>query len=152
MPETWTFLAIPPLVAAASADIGWRIIPNWVPIALVAGFAVVMLTHRDLMGLSVALVLSTAVLLVGLLPFGMGLLGAGDVKLAAALSLWLGPDGLPEFFAVTAIAGGLLALVMLVQHGIAHGAEDSGARAGAPSVPYGVAIAIGGFWALVGQP
>jgi prepilin peptidase CpaA len=42
-------------------------------------------------------------------------LGAGDVKLAAAIGAWLGPSGVVEASLLGALAGGALALVVLVR-------------------------------------
>jgi prepilin peptidase CpaA len=50
-------------------------------------------------------------------PFALGGLGAGDVKLLAALGAWLGPMTALWLAAYTAMAGGVLALVVAVGHG-----------------------------------
>jgi len=52
-----------------------------------------------------------------LLPFALGGLGGGDIKLLAALGAWLGP-ALTIWMAVyTGIAGGVLALVVALARG-----------------------------------
>ncbi len=52
-----------------------------------------------------------------LLPFVLGGLGGGDIKLLAALGAWLGP-GLTLWMAIyTGIAGGVLALVVALSRG-----------------------------------
>ena len=52
-----------------------------------------------------------------LLPFALGGLGGGDVKLLAALGAWLGP-ALTIWMAVyTGMAGGVLALVVALSRG-----------------------------------
>ena len=54
-----------------------------------------------------------AVLVVGLVLFGLRLLSAGDVKLLAAVAVWAGPlHILPVIFVVT-VLGALLAVVIL---------------------------------------
>jgi prepilin peptidase CpaA len=52
-----------------------------------------------------------------LLPFALGGLGAGDVKLIAALGAWLGPVDTIWLALYTGIAGGLAALVVALAHG-----------------------------------
>ena len=76
------------------------------------------------------------VLLAG--AFYAGMMGGGDVKLAAALSLWFSPASTVKFLVLMSIAGGVLTLVVLAWH-------RSRKREGRPEVPYGVAIAFGGL-------
>jgi prepilin peptidase CpaA len=70
--------------------------------------------------------------------FFVGMMGGGDVKLAAALALWFPPGSTLRFLVIMSIAGGVLTLVMLVLHRVRR-------RPGRPEIPYGVAIAIGGL-------
>ena len=74
--------------------------------------------------------------------FFAGLMGGGDVKLAAALSLWFSPASIFEFLVVMSIAGGVLTLVVVAVHKVR-------SKEGRPEVPYGVAIAIGGLAILI---
>jgi len=76
------------------------------------------------------------VLLAG--AFYAGMMGGGDVKLAAALSLWFSPPSAIRFLVLMSIAGGVLTLAMLVWH-------RARKREGRPEIPYGVAIAFGGL-------
>jgi prepilin peptidase CpaA len=75
--------------------------------------------------------------------FYLGMMGGGDVKLAAALVLWFPPSATLFFLVMMSIAGGVLTLVVLIAHKIRR-------REGRPEIPYGVAIAFGGLW-LVAQ-
>ena len=79
------------------------------------------------------------VLLAG--AFYAGMMGGGDVKLAAALSLWFSPESTVKFLVLMSIAGGLLTLGLLGWH------KFQG-KSGRPQIPYGVAIAIGGLGIL----
>ncbi|MCX7629346.1 MAG: A24 family peptidase [Geminicoccaceae bacterium] len=105
----------------------------------------------------------------GFVAWRLGLLGAGDVKLASALSASVGLEGLVGFLLATGLLGGLLALVVLfVERAFpmlafslsrfgggalferlcrGFGSAAVGRRA---SVPYGVAIAIAGLLAIGG--
>jgi len=70
--------------------------------------------------------------------FYAGMMGGGDVKLAAALALWFPPAGTLKFLILMSLAGGVLTLGILVWH-------RAGRREGRPEIPYGVAIAFGGL-------
>ncbi|RST30505.1 peptidase [Sphingomonas ginkgonis] len=75
------------------------------------------------------------------LAFYAGMMGGGDVKLAAALALWFSPPATIRFLVLMSIAGGVLTLLVLLVHR-ARGKE------GKPEIPYGVAIAVGGLLIL----
>jgi prepilin peptidase CpaA len=68
--------------------------------------------------------------------FYAGMMGGGDVKLAAALALWFPPDGTMKFLILMSLAGGALTLIILAIHRLRR-------RQGRPEIPYGVAIAFG---------
>ncbi len=70
--------------------------------------------------------------------FYAGMMGGGDVKLAAALALWFSPAGTVKFLVLMSLAGGALTLGIVAWHR----AKRSEGR---PAVPYGVAIAFGGL-------
>jgi len=70
--------------------------------------------------------------------FYAGMMGGGDVKLAAALALWFPPAATVRFVVFMSIAGGVLTLVMVALHRIRR-------KSGRPQIPYGVAIAVGGL-------
>ena len=73
--------------------------------------------------------------------FYAGMMGGGDVKLAAALALWLSPASTVKFLVIMSIAGGVLTLAVLGMHRFQK-------KPGRPEIPYGVAIAFGGLWIL----
>src|SRR5207253_11279266 len=75
--------------------------------------------------------------------FYAGMMGGGDVKLAAALALWFSPASTIKFLVIMSLAGGVLTLVVLAWH-------RAKRREGRPEIPYGVAIAFGGL-AILGQ-
>ncbi len=107
------------LVAAAIAaykDVKTRRIPNEISAALLVAGLTLSATH----GLQTALVntaVSLAVFLAGTALFSLGLIGGGDVKLAAAAAAVLGwPDTL-AFLLYTILAGGLLGIAVAVARG-----------------------------------
>jgi prepilin peptidase CpaA len=76
------------------------------------------------------------VLLAG--AFYAGMMGGGDVKLAAALALWFSPAVTVKFLVLMSLAGGVLTLAIVIWH-------RAKRREGRPEIPYGVAIAFGGL-------
>jgi prepilin peptidase CpaA len=88
----------------------------------------------------VAIQLAAAAIVFAVLAaaFYVGMMGGGDVKLAAALALWFPPVGTIKFLVWMSLAGGLLTLGILAWH-------RARRREGRPQIPYGVAIAVGGL-------
>ena len=68
--------------------------------------------------------------------FYAGVMGGGDVKLAAAVTLWFSPATTLKFLVFMSIAGGVLTLLVVGLHKLRK-------RPGRPEIPYGVAIAVG---------
>ena len=124
-------LAFPCLLAAAAiADIRRARIPNALNLALAAAFpAAAVLGGQPWADVAWHLACGGAVLAIGLVIAWKGWLGGGDAKMLAAAACWTGFGHLAPFLAVTALAGGLLALP----------ARHRG------SLPFGPAIAIGGL-------
>jgi len=81
--------------------------------------------------------------------FYMGMMGGGDVKLAAAIALWFRPFTTLKILVIMSLAGGLLTLIVLALHKKRAKAPIPGdSPVARPEVPYGVAIAIGALWIL----
>jgi prepilin peptidase CpaA len=89
-------------------------------------------------GMAIQLAAGAIVFAVLAAAFYVGMMGGGDVKLAAALALWFPPVGTIKFLVWMSLAGGALTLGILAWHR-AH------RREGRPQIPYGVAIAVGGL-------
>jgi prepilin peptidase CpaA len=144
---SWFFIALlaAAMVWAAIGDWRSRTIPNW----LNATIALLAIPFWWSIGLSVwpgvALQIGLALAVFGLfaIAFRFGAMGGGDVKMAAALALWLPFAGIVKLLAVMSIAGGVLTVAMVVAHRMSK-------AAGQPEIPYGIAIAFGGFW-LIGE-
>jgi len=75
------------------------------------------------------------------IAFAMGAMGGGDVKLIAAIALWLPWQAVIVLLFIMSVAGGVLTLAMLIRHKLAK-------RGGQLEIPYGVAIAFGGLWLI----
>ena len=104
------------LALLARSDVAARRIPNRLVAALaVAGLCAAATVFREPVGITGA----PAGFALGLavwLPFWLtGAIGAGDVKLAAAIGAWLGPAGVLAASLLAGIAGGVLAVAVLVR-------------------------------------
>lgn len=133
------------LIVAAAGDLRARLIPNWLNLAIaltaipfwwLSGYAL----WPDIaiqIGLAAGMFVFFAIL------FHMGMMGGGDVKLLAALALWLPLASMVKLLVIMSIAGGVLTLVMLARKRLASREEKT-------EVPYGVAIAFAGIW-LIGE-
>lgn len=153
------------LLAAAWRDLAARIIPDGLSLAVGLIGLLARLGHGMLPLLS-SVAAALLLLLALLWLHGRGLLGGGDVKLATALALGLGPLAAWHLVLLTGIAGGLLGLLYvalgrllppparlprhapLLRRVLA--AEAWRIRRGGP-LPYGVAIACGAVLVLL-QP
>ena len=96
---------------AAIWDLRSRRIPNWLTIsALILGFAwhIANGTWREA---AWGTLLGTVIYLPMWLAGGRG---GGDVKLMAALGAWLGPSAWIQLFVLTALIGGIWALILVI--------------------------------------
>jgi prepilin peptidase CpaA len=100
---------------AAVTDLSSRRIPN----LLTFGSAALALAYHAVDGGAWGFALACAGWLVGaacFFPFfALGGMGAGDVKLVAALGAWLGPLGAVQLAIAAALAGGLVAIVVMLR-------------------------------------
>jgi prepilin peptidase CpaA len=158
--------AAPPLLAACLWDVRHRIIPDWTVMGVMAsGVALALVRALGEAGAD-ALVDAFAIgflcLLLGALAARAGLWGWGDAKLIGAAGLVAGSDGVLALLLGTSIAGGAMALLLLllrrpVRAGLLMlpaGAprwlrvEQTRLRRH-PTVPYAIAIAVGLVTALL---
>jgi prepilin peptidase CpaA len=105
------------LAVAVVWDLRQRRVPNAVPLALaLVGLAVNFWLWTPVH----ALALSASGLAVGALlwvpSYAFRLVGGADVKLAAAVGIWLGPLGVLRASIFAALAGGAIALIWLLRH------------------------------------
>jgi len=101
------------LLAASCFDVLRLRIPNMIPAGLVALFSL-----RIILGSSVPApldhLMAMVLALLILLPlFALDMLGGGDVKLVAAVALWLGMNQLAALLILVGIVGGIFAVVWL---------------------------------------
>jgi prepilin peptidase CpaA len=142
------------IIAGAGDALSLRI-PNWLT-GLIALLFLPMayLTGMPLDVFGIHLLTGFGMFFVGFGLFALGLFGGGDAKLIAAAGLWFGWPDIVPFLALTAIAGGILALVIGTWSAISMSTEihfESWAKRIAglkPNVPYGYALAIGAILAF----
>ncbi|MFQ5684280.1 MAG: prepilin peptidase [Candidatus Binatia bacterium] len=159
---------------AAGFDIREKRIPNWlILVGLIFGLLINALKGRaQLMDSVWGLFLGLGIFVI---PFALGWLGAGDVKLFGVLGAILGVKWLPRVFFYSAILGGLLALFSIIyQRGVRlKGGKEmwtdfkvlimsrgsilpegrkKGREEEVDAVPYGVALGLGALFAFYVDP
>lgn len=139
------------MAVAAFEDFRRYTIPNWVTLGLCALWPLYLIGVVGLTPALMAVACAAAVFAVGLLLFARGYVGGGDVKLLAAAMLWAGPTAAASVLILTALIGGVLALVILspvgaylftgVQAQLGPAPLPEAAKGSSTPVPYGIAIA-----------
>lgn len=163
------------LLIGAAIDIKCRRLPNWLTASVAGLYAVYVIVAPYQVDWVSALTIAGASFTIGFALFAFNLLGGGDVKLIAALTLWSGVDLAALFLLITGLAGGLMSLGILLRRRLANhpiliafwpfltvvlanrlgfalpfrhweaSARSSGDDLATASLPYGVAIAAGGL-------
>jgi prepilin peptidase CpaA len=140
------------LAVACASDVAARRVPNAVVVAIAVAGAGAQWVAGGLAAALGGLAAGAALLAVFLVAWAKGKLGGGDLKLAAATAIWLGPSVLVPFVLFTAMAGVPVALAVRALRRIelrrpartAAGAPPPGEPAPSPeTVPLAVAIALG---------
>ena len=134
------------LILAAVIDVRTFTISNRLnlTVALLAPLYWLSISLSPWPGVAIQLGAATTVFVLLAGAFYAGMMGGGDVKLAAALALWFSPVSIIKFLVLMSLAGGVLTLVVVALH-------RAKQREGRPEIPYGVAIAFGGL-AILAQP
>ena len=158
-----SFLEILLLLYVATIDVATRLIRNEICLALaLLGIAGQLANQMQIIQ---SLIAATILLLLLLVIYQRRLIGGGDVKLLVALAIGLPLTGVIQLLTITALAGGVLALVHLMMRLLPY---PKLAPAGSSLVrrvyaierwrnlrhaplPYGVAIACGGIWTVFSQ-
>lgn len=134
---------------AALSDVATMTIPNWVSIAAAALFPfAAWLAGLPASVIGLHLVVGVVAFLFGFGLFSLGILGGGDVKVIAAVSVWTGLSALSPFAFAMTVAGGVLALLLLLAR---RTVAPANGRPGflnrlldkERGIPYAVAIAVG---------
>jgi prepilin peptidase CpaA len=145
------------LLALAGLDLHARRLPN----PLIAGLCTLYVAHAWITATPFSTfeqhaAAALVVLLAGALLFAAGGIGGGDVKLASALALWIGPHGAIAALALASLAGVIIAIAGLVADRLVRYAAPLpplawalGLVSAKRGVPYGVALAFCGLIALL---
>lgn len=150
------------LLLAAVSDIRTMTIPNKLCLGLaLAFFPAALFAHLSLAQWLECLSMGGIGFCLGVALFALRLMGGGDAKLIAAASLWLGLNGFIAFIVYTALFGGVLTLGLLVVRSLV---RDYALNVGEwprwiarhldakGDIPYGVAICLGGIFAISKGP
>lgn len=151
------------LVAAAYGDVQMRRIPNSLTYSLAAlGVLQLILTGDPITALW-TIASAAAVLMVGFLLFWGGFFGGGEAKLLTASALLVGSHGLPGFLLLVTFCAAIAMLALMVEYDVgrllrrvmrpaaARRAAGEAVAAEAPTVPYGIAIAVGAVMMLISR-
>jgi prepilin peptidase CpaA len=117
-PQKVVMVLLVVLLTAATFDVLYRRIPNWLTVSgVVLGIAMNTLIGTpeagivfSLVGLAVAFGLYAAL-------YSLRAMGAGDVKLMAAVGAMVGWERWFGIFFVTALIGGVMAMILVVSRG-----------------------------------
>ena len=174
--DYWTLTALvvtPATIYASIIDYRERRVPNWLNATLALSGIVAGTFYFGWTGLGDSLgglLLGFGVLII---PWAMHGMGAGDVKLMAAIGAWFGPWLTLLSFAAGALIGGVIAVIMILVGGKAssayvnlqmivlkclHPQTAFGEFASAKSfgsttslLPYGIPLTIGSLLMLAGK-
>lgn len=136
------------LAIAAVEDVVRLRISNLTCIAVFVGAIAAMALH----GLGIVLwqnvMVFAFILTIGTAAFAAGWLGGGDVKLLAAIGLWLNFSTALSVMVAILIAGGVLGLLFLLARVVRRSTEPNDRRS---KVPYGLAIVGGALFVFGAQ-
>src|SRR5260221_455938 len=142
------------LLAAGVTDFLRQRIPNWIVLAIVALFLIQTARHLHEISWLNQLGAGSICLVVGMVLFSLGHVGAGDAKLLASVALWAGLSSLMPLLFLTSLAGLLLVAILLGARRVVAW-RNWNAKGGLPKslvsgegIPFGVAIATGTLIAI----
>jgi len=151
----WLALIVAVLLVAAAAEDAVRLrISNLIVLLVLIGAIVAAVVAGPELALWKNFIVFLALLAIGTPMFAAGKLGGGDVKLLAAVGLWFDFTGALWMILAVVLAGGLLALVVLILRAFGWSEEMRRRvvllrpRGG---IPYGVAIAAGALITMAVQ-
>jgi len=134
------------LLIAGFTDLRTRQIGNWLTGAIALAAPLFWwasgLALWPGVAMQVGVALAAFAVLAGL--FAIRAMGGGDVKLLTALALWIEPLWFLKLVIVMSLLGGVLTIVFAFWH-------ITRRRTDRIAIPYGVAIATAGLWALSAQ-
>lgn len=137
----WLFVLLLAALAAAAIEDAYRLrISNITCVAVLAGAVVAAALAGPTWALWENIGVFAALLALGTIAFGARIFGGGDVKLIAALGLWVDAWSAVQLITAIFIAGGALAIVVMLPRLVG---KKRAKRTVDRRLPYGVAIALG---------
>ena len=116
-PVIWALLLAVVLVAAAY-DVRFRRIPNWLTVTgVLAGIGMNTFLYQGLPGLVFSLKGLGLAFAIYVVLYALHAMGAGDVKLMAAVGAIVGWENWFGIFIVTAMVGGVMGLILVASRG-----------------------------------
>lgn len=136
-------------LVAAVEDLRRRQIPNWIPLAAIAGGLAIAFRDHGWSGAGSSLLGLLAGFAVFFVFYALGAMGGGDVKLMAGFGAVLGWSLIWQASLWTAAVGGITALGAVTASLFAKKRSNQGKSADA--IPYAPAIALGSWLALIAK-
>lgn len=141
------------LVAAVSDVVSYRI-PNVVVVMLLVLYPIFVIVSPAEVQWLYSTGIFAAVIAVGMGLYAFRMIGAGDIKLLAAILLWAGPSLAPLALLIGIIASGLVALIMVsnlrfvLASALSSISKKSlGDKFLAKSMPWGIGLGVAGIFA-----
>ena len=143
-----------PLIIAALSDATSMKIPNWVSVVMIAGFFILLPhTWQGPADFAIHIAVAMTFLIAGFTLFSFGILGGGDAKLMAAAAIWFTWLDVTPFILYTSLFGAALGIFLLIgrkflpvrlmtSQWVYSMFRDQ------KKMPYGLAIAAGGVFAI----
>lgn len=145
------------LALGAMTDMLSYRIPNWIPGVLIVLFAIAApLGGLPLETIGMHALVFAVTLLLGMGLFALNLFGGGDAKFMAAAALWMGPALIVKYVFMFALAGGALAIAILILRRLPMPASASRVPVlnqlllPTAGIPYGIALGVGALIVLPG--
>lgn len=134
-------------------------ISNWIPLALIVGFAIYYFIFWQKIPITQHVIYALIVLVVGFFLFAFKLFGAADIKLIFAIVLWAGPQHTIPFIFFTSLFGGIFAFLIIITKRIIEAKPNYKPKlsitrrlvrlARKNVIPYGIAIGLAALLTVV---
>lgn len=160
MIAAFVFVVFPLCLAmAAASDLLTMTIPNRVSLLMAAAFLIIApLACLPIAAIAMSLLAALIVFAVCFALFASNIMGGGDAKLLSATALWFGfTQSQLLFVSAVGLFGGVLTFAILLMRTqsntiLAMGLPLPNSLILAKKIPYGIAIAAGGFVAFPSSP
>ena len=140
----WLLILLAALLAAAAIEDAIRLrISNATVLGVIIAAGIAMALAGFPIGLWQNALVFVGLLVAGTFLFSAGWMGGGDVKLLAALGLWVNLSDALWLLVSVFLAGGLIAMLYIIARPLRRRAGGPGEKLIGSQIPYGLAIASG---------